>query len=279
MSNNECVIVKPADPIGQSARSLIEDLCAEMAERYGTPPSPFSSDEVAVPGSVFFIAHLGDKPLGCGALRPLDLQTGEIKRMYVRPEGRRRGLARRLLRELEQRARDLGYRALRLETGIRQPEAQRLYESMGFERIAAFGPYIGNDTSVCFGKALSADLDPAVVVQKQLEAYNKKDLEALMETYAPDAQQFEFPATLLASGADEIRTRFAARFQEPNLHACLLHRIVVGRLVIDYERVTRTFPEGPGSVSLVAMYEVMGGRIATARFQMGSKCLDDSGPL
>jgi hypothetical protein len=117
-------------------------------------------------------------------------------------------------------------------------------------------------------------MTPEAVVQRQLDAYIAKDIEALMATYAADAQQFEHPAKLLASGATQIRERFAARFQEPNLHAKLIKRIVSGNTVIDHEQVTRTFPEGPGQFELVAIYEVQDGKIARAWFILGAKMLD-----
>ena len=115
---------------------------------------------------------------------------------------------------------------------------------------------------------------PESVVQRQLDAYNAHDLDALMTTYADDAQQFEYPATLLAAGAAQVRERTAARFREPNLHARLIRRIVMGQTVIDHEEVTRTFPEGTGRIELVAIYEVRDGKIATARFIYGPKTLD-----
>lgn len=116
--------------------------------------------------------------------------------------------------------------------------------------------------------------DVEAVVQRQLDAYNARDLDRLMATYADDALQFEYPATLLASGATQIRERFAVRFKEPNLHARLLRRIVMGSIVVDHEEVTRTFPEGAGKVELLAIYEVRDGRIATARFISGRRKLD-----
>ena len=111
------------------------------------------------------------------------------------------------------------------------------------------------------------------VVQRQLDAY-AHDLDALMATYADDAQQFEHPDKLLASGAVQIRGRFGARFQEPNLHAQLVKRIVGGNVVIDQEVVTRTFPEGAGKLELVAIYEVLDDKIAKACFIIGAKTLD-----
>ena len=115
---------------------------------------------------------------------------------------------------------------------------------------------------------------PESVVQRQLDAYNARDVDALMATYSDDAQQFEYPATLLASGMAQVRERMTARFREPNLHARLIRRIVMGQVVIDHEEVTRTFPEGTGKIELVAIYEVRDGRISTARFISGAKTLD-----
>ncbi|HEY9104204.1 nuclear transport factor 2 family protein [Chitinimonas sp.] len=115
---------------------------------------------------------------------------------------------------------------------------------------------------------------PAAVVQRQLDAYNAHDLEALLATYAEDAQQFEHPGKLLASGKATLRERLAARLAEPNLHAHLLQRTVMGHLVIDQEIVTRTFPEGPGSMSMVAIYEVRDGLIQSASVSFGEKVLN-----
>lgn len=115
---------------------------------------------------------------------------------------------------------------------------------------------------------------PEQVVQRQLDAFNTKDLAALMATYAENAEQFEHPSKLLASGAAEIRPRFEARFQEPNLHAQLVKRMVCGNTVIDQEVITRTFSEGAGTLELVAIYEVKGDQIARAWFISGAKTLD-----
>jgi hypothetical protein len=112
---------------------------------------------------------------------------------------------------------------------------------------------------------------PEAVVQRQLEAFNGRDLDALMATYAEDAQQLEYPDTLLASGAAQLRARFEVRFQEPNLHARLIHRTVMRQVVMDHEEVTRTFPEGVGTIELIAIYEVREGKIAAARFIYGPK--------
>ena len=116
--------------------------------------------------------------------------------------------------------------------------------------------------------------DPEVVVQRQLDAYNARDVDALLATYADDAQTFEHPSKLLASGSVQLRERFRGRFQEPNLHAALIKRVVMGNIVVDHEKVTRTFPEGPGTLELMMIYDVQNGRIARAWSIVGPKMLD-----
>lgn len=115
--------------------------------------------------------------------------------------------------------------------------------------------------------------DPAAVVQAQLDAYNARDLDALMQTYAPDARQFTLHGPLLAEGIAQIRPRYAARFLEPDLHARLLSRMVLGNIVTDLEVVTRNFPEGKGCVEMLCIYEVVDGRIARASFATGATIL------
>jgi len=115
---------------------------------------------------------------------------------------------------------------------------------------------------------------PAAVVQRQLDAYNARDIEALLASYAADARQYEHPGTLLATGKDQIRQRMVQRFEEPNLHARLVQRAVMGNIVVDHEVVTRTFPEGSGTVEMVCIYEVREGMIRTASVQVSNKQLD-----
>jgi hypothetical protein len=111
---------------------------------------------------------------------------------------------------------------------------------------------------------------PDAVVQRQLDAYNTHDLDAWIATYAPDAQQFEHPAKLLASGVGAIRARTAPRFAEPDLHARLIKRTVAGQVVVDHEIVTRNFDAGVGTVEMVCIYVVKGDLIQSASFVFGS---------
>ena len=120
----------------------------------------------------------------------------------------------------------------------------------------------------------SADIVFSAVVQRQLDAYNARDIDAFMRTYADDAEIFEHPDKLLARGAAALRERYAARFQEPNLHAALVRRIAMGNIVVDHEKVTRTFPEGTGTLEVVMIYELKSGKIAKAWSIIGTKSLD-----
>ena len=79
--------------------------------------------------------YSGGEPVACGGLKALETRTAEIKRLYVRPDMRRRGLGRRLLDQLEGVARTQGYAAVRLDTGARQPNAVRLFKAAGYREI------------------------------------------------------------------------------------------------------------------------------------------------
>ena len=107
------------------------------------------------PDGVFLVLRDDDgQAVGCGGIARFDAARGEVKRMYVVPEARGRGLGRRLLEELEAQARTLGYTSVALETGDRQPEAIRLYESSGYERIPCYPPYDTRALSLCFEKRI-----------------------------------------------------------------------------------------------------------------------------
>lgn len=116
-------------------------------------------------------------------------------------------------------------------------------------------------------------MTPQEIVQGQLDAYNARDIEAFMAFWADDAQMFEHPSKLLASGAPDIRARHILRFREANLHGKLVKRIVQGNRIIDQELVTRTFPEGPGTVEVIAIYDIENEKIANVWFIFGATVL------
>lgn len=146
------------EPLGSAdAGALMALLDAELTERYPNPEDnhfELTREQVAEGSGVFLVARMSGRPVGCAALRRIDADTGEVKRMYVVPSERGRGVGGRLLAELELTARGLGLRRMVLETGERQPESIRLYERAGFVRIEPFGEYVDSPASVCMGKPL-----------------------------------------------------------------------------------------------------------------------------
>jgi GNAT superfamily N-acetyltransferase len=140
---------------GPAARTLIEAVQQEYVVRYGGPDeSPVQAGEFAPPRGRFLVGYLGTEPVATGGIRWHGGDTVEIKRMYVAPPWRGRGLSRQVLAALEDLARQLGATRVLLETGLRQPEAMRLYETSGYERIEGFGHYCGAELSVSYGKTL-----------------------------------------------------------------------------------------------------------------------------
>ena len=143
-----CVLAPAAwdDPDVQTLAAAQQ---AELRARYdgdtepGTPPS---AADVAV---VLLARDADGTPVGCGALRELEAGVAEIKRMYVVPEARGRGISRAVLTALEAAAADRGWTTLRLETGPRQPEAIGLYEGAGYRPIGAFGVYVDEPDAGC----------------------------------------------------------------------------------------------------------------------------------
>ena len=151
---------------------LVRAAQAELRRRYGPGPHdtvstdrgaaddpayrlhrPLTAAEFAPPGGTFLVARLGGSAVGCAGLRALWAPTAEVKRLYVLDGRRGRGIARRLMDELEAAAPGLGHRRLVLETGELQPEAIALYDSSGWTRIPLFG-MARHDRSVYFEKWL-----------------------------------------------------------------------------------------------------------------------------
>ena len=106
------------------------------------------------PDGVFLAGRIDGVAVACGGICRFDDTRAELKRMYVAPSARGLGLGRRLLVSLEAEARRLGYVAVVLETGNRQPEALGLYTSSGYERIPCYEPYASRELSLCFEKSL-----------------------------------------------------------------------------------------------------------------------------
>ena len=116
-------------------------------------------------------------------------------------------------------------------------------------------------------------ITPEQLIQQQLDAYNTKNLTDWLACYHPDAVQLDFHGAVLASGHAEMQQRISLRFSEPDLHAKLLNRMVMGDWVVDHELIQRNFPEGRGQVEMLCGYQVEQGLIVKALFQLGEKVL------
>jgi GNAT superfamily N-acetyltransferase len=136
------VVVRPERADAEPGAGLLREYYAEVQALYPdwSPEKGSTADvaEMGPPGGRFLVAYLDGAPVACGTVRRLDEATGEIKRMYVRRDARGRGVARALLAELEEAARELGYERVVLDTGERMPEAQALYRSSGFRETADY---------------------------------------------------------------------------------------------------------------------------------------------
>lgn len=134
---------------------LVALLDRDLAERYGAESRKRHARYNRTDGlSAVVLAHADGTPAACGAIRVLDPGTAELKRIFVRPEHRRAGLARQVIGRLEELAKALGRCRMILETGSGQPEAVGLYRSLGYRRIPNYGPYREMEGSICMEKEL-----------------------------------------------------------------------------------------------------------------------------
>ena len=148
--------IKATRPDSENALVLIRALDEDMRGRYpGRALHGLHPEDVMDHRLIVLIAHADGRAIGCDAVRELEASVGEVKRMFVQPSWRRRGVARQILAALETDARECGYVALRLETGSGQPEAIGFYQAAGYVHIPPFGEYVGNPASVCFEKRLA----------------------------------------------------------------------------------------------------------------------------
>jgi GNAT superfamily N-acetyltransferase len=133
---------RESDPALSPARDLLTAMVAEMNELYGDIEGPnvpsATPADFAQPHGTFLVGYHDGEPVCAGGLKRLDERAAEIKRMYVAPAARRRGVARRLLTALEDAARARGYAVVRLDTGPRQPHAATLYRAAGYVDIGNF---------------------------------------------------------------------------------------------------------------------------------------------
>jgi ribosomal protein S18 acetylase RimI-like enzyme len=154
-------------PFGhRDTQALVDQVQAEYAVLYGAPDvTPLEDGVFDPPNGAFFLGYLDGVAVAMGGWRlrsdvhPWGLsRAAEVKRMYVAPQARRRGLARAVLAHLEETARQAGADVMVLETGIEQPEAIAMYTAAGYRQIEKFGYYSWSPLSRCYGKRLQPEV-------------------------------------------------------------------------------------------------------------------------
>jgi GNAT superfamily N-acetyltransferase len=142
-----------SDPERPPASELLAEMRLELNDVYDAfnrlDNPALVPDELRGPDGAYLVGYEGEAPVAGGGVRRLDAGVAEIKRMYVRPGARSRGVARALLEALEQTARDLGYESVRLDTGPKQQHALALYRSAGYADVP---PYNDNPFACFWGE-------------------------------------------------------------------------------------------------------------------------------
>jgi putative acetyltransferase len=133
---------------------LVKELDAELRIKDGDQHGFYSQYNKIDKIKYVIVAYDEDQPVGCGAIKELDADSMEVKRMFVPHDKRGKGIASIILKELENWAQELNYKKCVLETGKRQPDAIALYTKNGYKLIPNYGQYIGVENSVCFEKGL-----------------------------------------------------------------------------------------------------------------------------
>jgi putative acetyltransferase len=151
---------------------LVKHLDADLASKDGSDHAFYSQFNKIDSIKFVLVAYLNDQPMGCGAIKKFDETTVEIKRMYVHPEARGKGIATKVLHELEKWAAELSIEKCLLETGKNQVEALGLYQKNGYQQVENYGQYTGVATSFCFQKVLN---QPHASVAQMWDAFTSEN--------------------------------------------------------------------------------------------------------
>ena len=147
--------IQRTDAKNQDFIKLVQQLDAYLAVTDGEEHSFYDQFNKIDQLKYVVIAYESNEPLGCGALKQYQPNTMEVKRMYVSPESRGKGIGTQLLAALEDWAAELSYEKCILETGKRQHEAVELYKKNGYQLISNYGQYASVENSLCFEKQLT----------------------------------------------------------------------------------------------------------------------------
>ena len=148
--NISITIINPND---EKVLAIIEELSANLYIRFGSDgKNSFRDWQNENDQFVFVIAEMDNEIVGCGAIRPIDNNTGEVKRMYSKIPGKKIGQT--ILFYLEDKAKIIGYKDLILETRIKNEQATEFYQKQGYRVIPNYGKYKDRTETICFGKFL-----------------------------------------------------------------------------------------------------------------------------
>lgn len=145
-------VIIESDPGASISKPLIDGLSNTLKSITGSDGRNSFSDWEPNPRAVFVVALLGDEPVGCGALRPVNPETAEVKRMYAKYPGK--GIGTEILTYLEEFAIQVGYKKIWLETRIVNQTACRFYSKSGYSQIPNYGQYTDRKECICFEKSL-----------------------------------------------------------------------------------------------------------------------------
>ncbi|HQU85933.1 MAG TPA: GNAT family N-acetyltransferase [Pyrinomonadaceae bacterium] len=149
------ITIKRTNSDDADFQNLVRDLDKELAIRDGDEHAFYAQFNKIDMIKHVIVAYENETAVGCGAIKSFDENSMEVKRMFVPDNQRNKGIAMLVLKELEAWANELGFSKCVLETGLKQPEAIRLYEKNGYVKIPNYGQYIGMDNSICFEKMIS----------------------------------------------------------------------------------------------------------------------------
>lgn len=152
--DSKIVMISAESPFSSDSISLIDELSECLQDITGdSGKSSFDANDVCNDRAMFVIArNQSGEAIGCGAFRPIDETTAEVKRMYAKSKGM--GIGNKILSYLERQAHDIGYETLRLETRIVNTNAVSFYERNGYKKIPNYGKYAERANSICFEKYL-----------------------------------------------------------------------------------------------------------------------------
>lgn len=150
---NQNLSIKITNPNEEKVLAIIEELSTNLYLRFGSDgKNSFTDWQYDNSKFVFVIAEIDNEIVGCGAIRPIDENFGEVKRMYSKFPGKRIGQT--ILSFLENKAKAIGYSDLVLETRVKNQEATQFYQKQGYKVIPNYGKYTDRPEAICFGKSL-----------------------------------------------------------------------------------------------------------------------------